>query len=36
MPDTTLCVLSKGENVNVFTYAAKLADDDASIPVTWW
>lgn len=35
-PETILVVLSLGLYVRVLTWAAKLADDDASTPVTWW
>lgn len=35
-PDTTLFCLSCGEYVSVLMYAAKLAEDEASMPLTWW
>lgn len=31
-----LCPLSVGEWVRVLIYAARLAEEDASMPVTWW
>ena len=32
----TLCCLSLGWYVSVLMYAAKLAEEEASMPVTWW